>query len=333
MTTGVEHQVIKSMSMTVCRILLLYSIGFSAACETFTLPPADSDLIGSMGYTHAADEDTLLDIARHFDLGNNEITNANPGVDRWLPGEKTLVFLPKRYILPDARRSGLVLNVSEMRMYYFPKAHKNQILKVMTYPMSIGRMDWTTPLGLTRVVGKKKDPTWTPPESIKAEHAINGDPLPNVVPPGPDNPLGRYAIRLGIPGYLIHSTNKPYGIGMRVSHGCIRMYPEDIEKLFPGIRVGTRVNIIDQPVKIGWFADMLYVEAHPPLEENSITDKQAVEETLARIENEHPMGILNLDREAVESVIRERRGTPVVVSRKPSPQERENPAQETVTSQ
>ena len=285
--------------------------------DTFTLPPVDLDLIGGVGYTHASKDDTLLDIAREFDLGQNEIVNANPEVDRWMPGANTLVYLPKRYILPKAPRSGLILNIAEMRIYYFPKPAQNQAPQVVTHPVSIGRMDWRTPLGTTRVVGKVKDPTWTPPESIKLEHAAKGDPLPDVVPAGPDNPLGRYAIRLGISGYLIHSTNKPFGVGMRVSHGCVRMYPEDIEVLFPEIAVGTPVNIVNQPIKIGWFADTLFVEAHPPLEEDQISEDDALNQTFARIESDYPLGLLNLDSGILRNAIRERRGIPIPISRKP----------------
>ncbi len=283
--------------------------------DTFTLPPADINLVGGLKYAQAHQEDTLLDIARRFNLGQNEIVNANPEVDRWLPGQDTLVFLPKRYILPKVERKGLVLNIGELRLYYFPDSTKKNATQVVTHPISIGRMDWRTPLGKTKIIAKKKDPVWRPPESIKAEHAAKNDPLPDVVPAGPDNPLGRYAMRLGIPGYLIHSTNKPYGVGMRVSHGCIRMYPEDIEVMFPNISVGTPVQIVNQPVKLGWFADTLFVEAHPPLEENAINELDTLNNTLSMIETEHPQGLLNLDSQALRMALQERRGTPVAVSR------------------
>lgn len=282
--------------------------------DTFPLPPSDVDMVGSLKYTHARQEETLLDIARRFDLGQNEIVHANPRVDRWMPGDGTLVFLPKRYILPDVARKGLVLNIAELRMYYFPESSGRYPTHVTTHPMSIGRMDWRTPLGKTKIVAKQEDPVWRPPKSIKAEHAAKGDPLPDVVPAGPDNPLGRYAIRLGIPGYLIHSTNKPYGVGMRVSHGCIRMYPEDIEVMFPDIPVGTRVQIVNQPIKLGWFADTLFVEAHPPLEEHEISVQNALNQTIARIEAEHPHGTLNLDSQALGQALSERRGVPVPIS-------------------
>lgn len=295
------------------------SLSYTSLADTFPLPPADLDLIGGIGYTTANRDDTLLDIAKRFDLGQEEIVEANRDVDRWMPGENTMVVLPKRYILPKASRSGIVVNIPEMRIYYFPKMPKNQVI---THPVSIGRMDWRSPLGVTRVVGKTKDPSWTPPESIKIEHAAKGDPLPDVVPPGPDNPLGAYALRLGVSGYLIHGTDKPFGIGMRVTHGCVRMYPEDIETLFHQVEVGTPVNFVDQPIKLGWFADTLYVEAHPELEENATGEELALQQTFARIEAEYSLGLLNLDSETLRKTLDERTGIPVPISRKP---EGENP--------
>ena len=159
-----------------------------------------------------------------------------------------------------------MLNLPEYRFYYFPKSNGDKPSSVVTHPISIGRQDWETPLGKTTIIQKKENPTWTPPESIKKEHAAKGDPLPNVVAAGPNNPLGLFAMRLGIPEYLIHSTNKPYGVGLRVSHGCIRMYPEDISTLFPVVNVGDQVTIVNHAVKVGWAGNSLYIEVHPPLE-------------------------------------------------------------------
>ncbi len=247
----------------------------AAATATFDMPLAEFDLIGAIHVVEARQEDTLLDIARRYDIGQEQITRANPDVDRWLPGGGTPVIIPTHYILPAGPREGLVLNVPEMRIYYYPKAKPGETPVVQTYPVGIGRQDWGTPLGLTKVVGKKKNPTWTPPASIRKEHEEAGDPLPAVVPAGPDNPLGQYAMRLGIGGgsYLIHGTNKAFGVGMRASHGCIRMMPEDIEYLFPQIEVGTPVRIVSQPVKVGWFGGKLYLEVHEPLEEDQVRSR------------------------------------------------------------
>ncbi len=285
--------------------------------DRYILPPSDVDLLGGIEYTTAEEEDTLLDIARRFDVGQNEIVLANPEVDRWMPREGTRVLLPKRYILPNTKHSGLVLNVPEMRLYYYSRPGRNRVKEVITHPISVGRMDWLTPLGDTRVVNKTKNPVWRPPKSIKAEHAAEGDPLPDVVPAGPDNPLGQYAIRLGVPGYLIHGTNKPLGVGMRVSHGCVRMLPEDIKSLFPRVRVGTPVHIVDQPIKIGWLAGTLYIEVHPPLEEEDQSYDAALEKTLDLIAGLDLSFRPGIDGRVLRQALKQRLGYPVPISLKP----------------
>jgi L,D-transpeptidase ErfK/SrfK len=232
---------------------------------TYALPPQGIDVVGQVRYVTARYEDTLADLAKRYDVGFREILAANPGVDPWLPGAGTRVAIPLQFVLPDAPRRGIVLNLPEMRLYYYPVPKPGQTPLVMTYPVGIGREGWSTPLGLTKVVAKTADPTWYPPESIRREHAQDGEMLPASVPPGPDNPLGKYALQLGIPGYLIHGTNKPYGPGMRVSHGCIRLYAQDIEYLFRGVPLGTPVRVIDQPYKAGWNNGVLYLESHRPL--------------------------------------------------------------------
>ncbi len=282
--------------------------------DTFTLPPADVELVGSLTTTRVQKNENLLEIARRFDIGQNEIKLANPGLNRWSPPEGAEVLLPKRFILPEAPYRGIVLNIPEMRMYYFPKPRTGEPPKVVTHPVSIGRMDWSTPLGTTKIVAKVKDPEWRPPESIKKEHALDGEILPDVVPAGPDNPLGEYAMRLGIPGYLIHSTNKPLGIGMRVTHGCVRMYPEDIERLFPEIKVGTPVTLINQPIKVGWFADDLYIEVHPPLEEESQSYEKMLEQALTLIERKTAGRSVSINGRALREALQKQQGIPVKIS-------------------
>ncbi len=240
----------------------------AARADIYVLPPADVDLIGAVKTVRSRHEDTLLDIGRRHGIGYEEIVRANPGIDPWLPGEGTEVVLPTRFVLPDAPREGIVLNVAEMRLYFFPKPRPGEEAVVVTHPISIGRQDWSTPLGRTSVVAKAENPAWYPPKSVRAEAEADGRTLPAVVPPGPDNPLGAHALRLGIPGYLIHGTNKPAGVGMRVTHGCVRMFPEDIAQLYDDIPVGTPVRIVNQPYKMGWLADTLFLEAHPPLPED-----------------------------------------------------------------
>lgn len=247
-------------------LLLAMGLVANVADATELELSADSQLVGEPTSITAKYEDTFVSLARTYDLGFEELVRANPGVDPWLPGEGTQIQLPTQFILPSAPRTGIVINLPELRLYYFPDGEEG---RVITHPISIGRMDWGTPLGVTAVQSKVRNPTWYPPQSIREEHAADNRPLPPVVPPGPDNPLGKHALRLGIPGYLIHGTNKPSGVGMRVTHGCIRMFPEDIEALFNDIPVGTPVRIVNQPVKLGrdGSGSTYYVEAHPPLEE------------------------------------------------------------------
>jgi len=234
----------------------------SANATTFYLADDTTRVVGHNLIVLSHEEDTLLDIARRFGLGYGEIVDANPDLDPWLPGANERVLVPNKFILPDAPHEGIVINLAEMRLYYYPKPQKGQRQQVITHPLGIGREGWTTPLGKTSIIQKKKDPTWTPPASILAEHLEKGDPLPKVVPAGPDNPLGAYAMRLGMPGYLLHGTNRPYGVGMRVSHGCIRLFPEDIEALFGIVSVNTPVEILYQPYKAALHEGSLYLEAH-----------------------------------------------------------------------
>lgn len=249
------------------RILgLLWAVCVSgpAVAAVYQMPADGNDVIGEMREIRTREQDTLVEVARRHNLGYRELRLANPEVDPWLPGEGTAVRLPTRFVLPNAPREGIVLNISEMRLYYYPPNDSPYAGNVITYPLGIGREGWDTPLGATRIVRTAERPTWRPPESIREEHAKYGDILPRVVPPGPDNPLGEYALYLGFPTYLIHGTNKPAGIGMRVSSGCIRLYPEDIAALYSMADAGTPVHIIDQPYKAGWLDGTLYVEAHPP---------------------------------------------------------------------
>jgi L,D-transpeptidase ErfK/SrfK len=238
------------------------------ATHRFVIPDG-SDVIGRVQATIARHEDTLPDIARRFNVGYDEIVRANPGVDPWLPGEGRRIVLPTRFVLPDAPRQGLVINLASMRLFYYPP-HKDKAapVEVITHPIGIGRVGWSTPEGRTKIVSRVKDPSWTPPASVRKEHLENGDPLPAKVPPGPDNPLGRHMMRLGWPSYLMHGTNKPYGVGMRVSHGCIRLYPEDIKGLYDEIPVGTSVTVVNQPYLLGWSGDVLLVQAYGPLEDD-----------------------------------------------------------------
>lgn len=298
-------------------LLLGAMITSAAQAVVYPMPPPDTDVIGEVRVIYASKEDTLIDIARAHSLGYDEMVHANPGVDRWAPGEGTPIVLPTRHILPDTPREGIVLNIAEMRLYYYPAASAGGERVVHTYPVSIGRMDWKTPMGLTKVVAKDIDPPWRPPATIKAEHAKEGDILPDVVPGGPDNPLGRFAMRLGVPGYLIHGTNKPYGIGMRVTHGCVRMYPEDIEQLFGMVPVGTSVRLIDQPVKVGRLNGELLVESHEPLEEDELPMKVTLEQAQRAVIAKTGPDMPGVDRAALQAAVEQISGMPVSISAEP----------------
>lgn len=242
----------------------------------YDLPANGDDVIGEISKVIAKEEDTLLDIAREHGLGYNEIIAVNPDVDPWLPGEGTQVIIPTRFILPDTPRRGIIINLAEMRLYYYPPADESGVRKVMTHPLGIGKEGWSTPTGYSEIISKVEKPSWTVPASLLEEKRQEGiEDYPRVVPPGPDNPLGDFAMRLSLTRYLIHGTNQPYGVGRRVSHGCIRLYPEGIAELFANTATKTSVLIINQPFKTGTSVNTLYFEAHKPLD--TATEEQQLE--------------------------------------------------------
>ncbi|MDH3694115.1 MAG: L,D-transpeptidase family protein [Gammaproteobacteria bacterium] len=295
--------------------LMLMGVVTGVDAATFKLPSAGQNVIGETVYITAKREDTFIDIAQAYGLGYDELVLANPTVDPWLPTQGERILLPTRYVLPDAPREGIVINLPEMRLYYYPKASDGDSAKVVTYPISIGRGEWETPLGGTTVTTKTTNPAWYPPESIRAEHAADGDPLPKVIPPGPDNPLGKFALRLGLPGYLIHGTNRPNGIGMRVTHGCVRLYPDDIAGLFDSVGVGTTVRIVRQPYKLGWHNDVLYLESHPPFSEQRQTRRDDLEPLIDALYEFRRSELDNqVDYRAALRFAREPLGIPIAVS-------------------
>ena len=317
------------MKRTLLSILLALTVNTVSA---LTLPapdrPGDS-IIGNppheAKYVAAKYEDTLIDIAVEHHLGQDEIVLANPTVDRWLPGAGTQVRIPSSFILPNAPRQGIVVNLPEMRVYYYPNASQ-----VVTYAVGIGRENnWKTPLGKTHIAGKMENPSWTPPPSIIAEHLAEGDVLDPYYPPGPDNPLGLFAFRLGIPGYLMHSTQKTNGIGMRVSHGCMRFYPADIEQFFPTVKVGTGVNIVNQAIKVGWYHDTLYMEAYPEMEEMPATYEQRIHTALSLIEQANGGQMPVIKGSILKMALENPTGIPVAIYERPTP----TPAQTTTQQQ
>ena len=292
----------------------------------FELTPKQ-ELVGETQVLFAHYENTFSAIGRQYNLGYEEMRRANPGVDQWLPGEGTPIYLPTQTILPEAPRAGIVVNVPAMRLFYFTTekgttdkpatAGGPAVLKVSTHPVGIGTEGWGTPFGEAKVVQKAKDPTWYVPASVRKEHAERGDPLPSVVPPGPDNPLGAYAMTLSLPGYLIHGTNKPAGVGMRSSHGCIRLYPEDIEALFGRVARGTAVRLVNQPVLAAWHDGQLYLEVHPPLAEETHDLVAEADAALSRALDRAgaAAAAVVIDRAAIEKIVTEQRGIPLPVLR------------------
>lgn len=254
---------LRCLRSSVLGLLMICAGAWAQGEHTYVLSADQTDVIGALKDVLARDSDTLMDLAREHGMGYREMRLANPEVDIWLPGENQPILIPAQFILPDAPREGIVLNRSEKRLYHFhTDAGSGQPL-VTTYPIGIGRKDRQTPTGRSRIVMKMQNPAWYPTENIRADYASRGIDLPRKVPPGPDNPMGEYAMLLDIPGYLIHGTNRPDGIGMRVSQGCIRLYPEHIAELVGAVPLQTPVHIIDQPYKVGIMDGDLMVEVHP----------------------------------------------------------------------
>ena len=322
----------KICALFACSLLLLAVVG-NAYAITYNLPETKGDKVVMSSpedtVTITIDQNqTLLDVARRFNLGQTEIVTLNPKLDRWLIKTGTVVRLPNRRILPDTPHEGITLNISEYRMYFYPP---DQPGTVRSYAHGIGRQDWQTPLGKTSIARKVKDPAWHPPESIRREHAANGDPLPAIVPPGPNNPLGAYALHLNLPGeYRIHGTDvdKIYGIGMQITHGCVRMYPEDIEALYNSAPIGTPVYIVKQPIKVGWLNNVLYLEAHPDLEGEEKSQDERYALALALIQKANNGELPEFDQVALNKALKDLDGTPVPLYERLPPLEEEIPAVE-----
>lgn len=285
-----------------------------AWAATYRLPAPGNDIVGAISIVNVAEGETLIDIARTHGLGYQELMDANPDLDPWLPPTGAEVVLPTRYVLPSAPRRGIIVNIAEMRLYYYPPPAPNaagdEAGVVLTFPIGIGEEGFSTPLGITRIIAKAEDPPWVVPASIRAEYARAGTPLPAVVPAGPDNPLGRHSLRLGWSSYLIHGTNKAFGIGMRVSHGCIRMYPEHVERLFHMVPVSTPVWIIDQPNKLGREDGQLYLEAHAPITDAGAPPADHVTPVVAAVEAIAATDDLEAARAAVVRIAQRQSGLP-----------------------
>jgi len=305
---------------------LICAFGSLALAQANEYPLRDdgADIFGQVERIRTRYEDTLIQIARRYSLGYEELLRVNQGVDPWLPGEGTLVLIPGQRLLPPGEREGIVVNLPEHRLYYFPKPKMDQPATVLTYPVSVGKMDWRTPIGSTKIVSKQKNPSWTPPKSVHEERRRLGEPpLPAVVPPGRDNPLGAHAMRLSIPGgaYLIHGTNNPDAVGMAVTHGCLRMYPEDIATLFERVPVGTKVTLIDEPVKMTKIDGEVWLEVHPPIDDQGRAVAVSLDLFEARLDALLGESEVVINWDIALEALRDARGIPVMIGLELLPEE------------
>ena len=271
--------------------------------------PVEGDVAGQLGVYETRYEDTFAAIGNRLALGYLELVKANPGVDPWLPGEGTTITLPRQYVLPDARREGIVINLAEYRLYYFTGQG------VQVYPVGVGTAENPSPLTDAEVTMPLESPAWYPPASIRAEYEASGDYLPRMIPPGPENPLGSHALLLSEKGYLIHGTNKKFGVGMPVSHGCFRMYNEDISRFVYQVAKGTPVQVVHDAVKIGFSDDEVWLEAHRPHEDYSSQDRDRLwQQVFAEVESfraSHP-GV-EVKRSAIELAVDQADGLPTMI--------------------
>jgi L,D-transpeptidase ErfK/SrfK len=280
----------------------------------FVLDSPEQSVVGEPQVVYTNETDTLSDLARAYGLGYDELIAANPDVNPWLPGDNTPVLLPTQFVIPEVPREGIVLNMASKRLFYFPPVADGEPALVKTFPIGIGRVGWETPLGVTTVVARARDPHWYVPWSVRQEHAEMGDPLPSVVPPGPDNPLGHRVLKLDMPGYLIHGTNQPYGVGMRVSHGCVRLYPENIEYLYELVDIGETVTIINEPFLLGQRDGDFYFEGHAPLEDDALNPQERLEVLLERWNGAWQAGISDAQVARIQEMAEGASGTPVKIA-------------------
>ena len=287
--------------------------------EILELPKEGNSVVGAMYQITTAYGETTPVLAQAHEVGYHELLWANPNVHSWMPGEGAQLRIPRQYILPGDAREGIVLNIAELRLYFYDQPEDGPA-QVRSYPVSIGRIDWVTPLGQTKIVDRLENPNWYPPASVRLEHQQRGDELPRIVGPGPDNPLGQYALMLETPGYFIHGTNREEGIGMRVTHGCIRMRSQDILELIYKVNVGTPVQILSMPIKVGILDGVVYLEVHTkPLEEfpvavaEPVMSEADISAPLAALEEQLPAGDYVIYWDRVMEVARRKHGVPEAI--------------------
>jgi L,D-transpeptidase ErfK/SrfK len=287
----------------------------ASRAAVFTLPPDSSSLIGQDQQIQTQASDTLLDLARKFSVGYFEIQEANPKVDMWLPGQGTNLTIPGRFIVPPVDHKGIVINLPQHRLFYFPKAGRHDQPIVITYPVSPGEGDFPTPVGVTRIIRKVPHPIWIPTAHILKAHEEAGDPIPKVWAAGPDNPMGEWALEttLSRGEIYIHGTNNPMAIGMSVTHGCVRLYPEDIAALYPIVRVGTPVTIVNEPVLASLQNGDLYLEVHPPTNSNHVPAPPDFDQISQIIDTAIGKNVVAIDWDEVRQVAAQANGIPQLI--------------------
>ena len=291
------------LTAILCFNFLIFWIAPSANSASY-IYTKNNTVVGSLKDYTVKNDESLIEIARRFKLGYNEIADANPDIDPFVPGDGTSVIISSSWILPDVKSyEGIVINLSEMRLYYFFKRRSSKL--VATFPVGIGSEGNDTPAGEFKIVEKIVKPSWHVPESLRKEKPN----LPKVVPPGPDNPLGSHALRLSLGSYLIHGTNRPWGVGRRVSHGCIRLYPEDIPRLFKLAPNGVRVTIVKQPIKVGVKNNKIFIEVH----NDNYHEKTAYSNMAVKLLKGKNL-LKGISTEKLYSAIKEKKGIPVEIS-------------------
>ncbi len=294
--------------LSVALIVAALSMGSSVCSAQTFLYDRQTSVVGAAKIlaTHIANKnESLIELARQNSLGYNEIMLANPDLDPFVPGEGAEIRLPIAWVLPDVPQEGMVINLSEMRLYFFHSSKQGNASKVSTFPIGIGDEGLDTPVGTFKIIERIANPAWHPPKSIREERPE----LPAVVPPGPDNPLGTHALRLSLRSYLIHGTNRPYAIGRRATHGCIRVYPEEIPTLYELVPVGAKVSIVKQPVKVGVRNKRVFVEIH---EDPDVKISSYFEETISLLKK---MGLMkNISTKKLYQAVRQKDGIPADIS-------------------
>lgn len=306
-------QILRRLPLVATAALWLTIVAAAAAAPhgDEVAPPT---MIGMPTHHVVTGAETFVALMAQYDVGYTELLAANPGVDPWVPPAGTVLDIPTAHLLPRAPYRGIVINLADQRLYRFDEG----MASPQSFPIGIGREGWKTPLGETKVAGKRENPVWYPPASIRIEQPS----LPGAVPPGPDNPLGRHALDLAWDSYVIHGTNRPAGIGRRVSHGCIRLAPDNIARLFADVPVGTPVTIVDEPVKIGWAYGELWLEVHPnqtqadELETRGQFTPAPAPTAGTRILAAAGSSRNRLDWAVIQTAIAERRGVPVRITRR-----------------